>query len=401
MAKLCISDLNLKNKKVIMRVDFNVPLNEDLSILDDTRIKLTLPTIEYILKQNASLILISHLGRPKGNKNIKFSLKPCAKRLEQLINKKIIMADDCIGESVQTLVKNLQAQDILMLENLRFHDAEEHPDNDPTFAKKLASFADVYINDAFGTAHRRHSSTVDLTYYFPEQSAMGFLMEKEVNFLSKTIQNPQKPFFALIGGAKISSKIGVLNSLLNKADALYIGGGMAFTFLKAKGLDIGDSLFDENMLDFAKTFLQLAKKNNKIIHLPEDIVIADAFSNDAAFKVIKTSSGIPPHWQGMDLGNKTIHNWSQDFQKCKTLFWNGPLGVFEFNHFSHGTFEMAKKISHLDAITIVGGGDSLAAINKLNLGNSFTHLSTGGGACLEFIEHGHLPGIDALSERKN
>ena len=399
MSKLLLTDLNLKNKKVLLRVDFNVPLDDDQTIADDTRIRLALPTIQYILDKGASLILMSHLGRPKGEKDAKFSLKPCAIHLEKLLEKKVVMADDCVGSEVENLAKNLQCGQILMLENLRFYEAEEKPDKDPNFAEKLASLADIYVNDAFGTAHRSHSSTAVISKYFPNCAAMGFLMKKELEFLCDAMQSPKKPFYALLGGAKVSTKIGILKSLLNKVDAFFIGGGMAYTFLKAQGINIGESLVDNEMLDTASTFLKSAEKQNVKVYLPEDIVIADNFSNDANFKTISTANGIPDSWRGMDLGKKTIQDWSSHFQKCHTIFWNGPLGVFEFNNFSHSTYEIAKTLGNLSAVTIVGGGDSVAAINHLNLEKSYTHVSTGGGASLELLEHGHLPGVDALSDQ--
>lgn len=396
MPKLLLSDLDLKNKKVLMRVDFNVPLNEDSSISDNTRIELALPSIQYILDQGASLILMSHLGRPK-NKDKKLSLKPCALELEKLLKAKVTMASDCIGNEVNTLAKNLRPGEILMLENLRFYEAEEKPEKDPSFSKQLASLANIYINDAFGTAHRKHSSTAVIASYFPGRAAMGFLMKKEVEFLNKIIQSPKKPFYALVGGGKISTKIGVLNSLLNTVDAFFIGGAMAFTFFKAQGISTGKSLVDHEHLETAKKFLIEAKQKHVKIHLPKDIVISDSFSNEAQIKTISTSEGIPEGWMGMDLGENTLKNWAQELKDCQTIFWNGPVGVFEFDKFSNGTCKIATILSKLSAITIVGGGDSVSAISKLKLKKSFTHVSTGGGASLEFLEHGHLPGIDALS----
>lgn len=399
MTKMTIEDLSLKNKRVIMRADFNVPLDERGEITDDTRISLALPTINYLLDQGASLILMSHLGRPKGKKSEKNSLKPVAKHLEKLTGKKVTLADDCIGDEVQKLAKNLEADQILLLENLRFHSAEEKPDEDPNFAKSLAALADLYVNDAFGTAHRKHSSTYTITKYFPKKSAMGFLMHKELKFLLESIQNPKKPFYAVIGGAKIGSKMKVFQSLIDKVSAFFIGGGMAYTFFKAMGIPIGKSICDDEMIDVAKDFLKKAKEKNVPVHLPIDVVVADSFDNDANRKTVQAESGIEDSFEGMDIGPKTLEEWEKKLSDAKTVFWNGPMGVFELNHFAIGTFSMAKILAKLDAITVVGGGDSVSAISQLKMEDSFSHVSTGGGASLELIESGHLPGIDALSDK--
>lgn len=398
MAKLRLQDLNLKGKKVLMRVDFNVPLKKDGSIADDTRIKESLPSIQHILKAGGSVILMSHLGRPKGMPDPKFSLIPCAKALSSFLEIPVLMTNDCIGEDAEKKARSLKPGQVLLLENLRFHPSEENPSLDPGFAKKLASFGDVYINDAFGTAHRNHSSTAVIAQYFPEKSAAGLLMQKEINFLSSLL-SPEHPFYAIIGGAKISTKMGVLKSLLSKADGIFIGGGMAFTFFLAQGIRIGDSLYEDDQVSIAAEFLKECKAKEVPCWLPKDLIIADAFSNEAQRKTIAVSQGIPDGWQGMDIGPQTLQEWSTALKNGSTIFWNGPLGVFEFSHFANGTEQIAQTLSSLQTATkIVGGGDSVAAINRLGLTSAFSHVSTGGGASLEFIEYGHLPGIDVLTE---
>lgn len=399
MAKLGLQDLDLKGKKVLVRVDFNVPLNKEGTVADDTRIKESLPSIQYILKAGGSVILMSHLGRPKGTPDKQFSLAPCAKVLSSLLGKPVLMAGDCIGPQIETMARNLKPGEVLLLENLRFHAAEEKPSLDPSFAKKLASLGDVYVNDAFGTAHRNHSSTVAIAQYFPGKSAAGLLMQKEIAALS-TLLNPKRPFYAIIGGAKISTKMGVLKSLVGKADSIFIGGGMAFTFLLAQGIKIGNSIHEDDQVSAAKEFLEECQKKNILCRLAKDLVIADKFEEGAQSKIVGADQGIPEGWQGMDIGPKTIEEWEQNLKKAKTIFWNGPLGVFEFPRFARGTEQIAKTLASLKgATTIVGGGDSVAAINRLRLAEAFTHVSTGGGASLEFIEFGSLPGIDALSEK--
>jgi phosphoglycerate kinase len=397
MRPLSLRDLDLKGQKVLMRVDFNVPQNSDGTIADDTRIREALPSIKYVLDQGASLILMSHLGRPKAKKDPQFSLKCCAERLEQQLNRPVKFAPDCIGSEVEKLAHTLKSGEILLLENLRFYAAEEDPDTDPSFAKKLAALGTVYVNDAFGTAHRKHSSTATIAAYFPGKSAAGFLMEKELDFLEKILAQPKHPFYAVIGGSKVSSKIGMLQALLEKTEAIFIGGAMAFTFFKAQGLSIGDSLHEDSLLGKAAQFLENCKKKKIPVHLPKDLIIADKFQNTAATKTISVAQGIPNGWQGMDIGPETVNEWQSLLQKAATVFWNGPLGVFEFPHFAAGTNQIAQAIAHLKATTLVGGGDSVAAINKLDLAPSFSHVSTGGGAVLEFLEFGHLPGVDALN----
>jgi phosphoglycerate kinase len=396
-SKLQLQDLILKGKKVLVRVDFNVPLNKDGTISDDTRIRAALPTIECILNQGGAVILISHLGRPKSKLDLYYSLGICAKRLSQLIAAPVLFATDCVGKETEKAIQDLKGGQVILLENLRFYPAEENPSLDPNFAKQLASLADFYVDDAFGTAHRTHTSTVTVPKLLPHKSALGLLMQKEVAFLEPLFKSPTHPFFAAIGGAKISTKLGILNSLLPKVDALFIGGGMAFTFFKSQGIDIGDSIYEQICLPQALSFLQTSSQTK--IYFPIDLVIADAFRNDATYKIIDVQEGIPKGWQGVDIGPKTIELWEKALQEAATVFWNGPFGVFEFPHFARGTQEIAKAIAALKATTVVGGGDSVAAINTLGLGAKFSYVSTGGGAALEYLEFGHLPGIDALSDK--
>ncbi len=399
MTKMSVKDIDLKNKKVIMRVDFNVPLKEDGTIADDMRIQAATETIRYILENGGALILMSHLGRPKGKKDPSLSLKPCAERLSQILNKKVKMAPDCIGEEVESMAKNLKPKEVLLLENLRFYEAETKPETDPSFAEKLSKLAEIYVNDAFGTAHRKHSSTYTITQFFPHKAVAGFLLEKELSFLGTCLQNPKRPFYAIIGGKKISTKMGVIKSLIDKVDALFIGGGMSYSFFKVKGISIGKSIFEEDQLENVKEIIKKCEAKDVKLFLPKDIVIADNFSNDANKKIIMTTDNIDDSWEGMDIGPQTIEEWSLQLKDANTIFWNGPLGVNEFLNFIKGTQAIAQALSRLPATTIVGGGDSIAAIRSLNLDNKFSHLSTGGGASLEFIEHGHLPGIDALSDK--
>lgn len=400
MKKLLLKDLEIKNHTVLMRVDFNVPLNPDKTIADDTRILETLPSIQYVLKEGGKLVLMSHLGRPDGEKKTEFSLAPVAKRLEEILQIKVEMASDCIGPDVRSAIKALTPGHVLLLENLRFHKGEENPDKDPDFTKELAKNGDLFVNDAFGAAHRKHASTTLIAEFFKGKSACGLLMEKEISFLSQIILSPKHPFYAIIGGAKIGTKIGILESLLNKVDGIFIGGGMAFTFLKIQNISIGDSICDDSLLTQARIFLKRCKEKNVSVHLPIDFLIADTFSPDAHTKTINASDGVPDGWRGMDIGPKTIENWSPLLHNSSTIFWNGPMGVFEFPKFAKGTEALAKELSLLtSATTVVGGGDSVSAINNLDLQTAFSHISTGGGAVLEFIEYGHLPGIDALSDK--
>ncbi|MCX6989844.1 MAG: phosphoglycerate kinase [Chlamydiae bacterium] len=400
MNKLSLKDLDVKNKKVLIRVDFNVPLTPEGLISDATRIQESLPSIEYVLKSGGSVILMSHMGRPKGKKDPAFSLTPCAKYLSALLKIPVKMAPDCIGEETETLVKNMYPGQVILLENLRFYPAEEKPELDPSFAKNLAKLGDIYVNDAFGTAHRKHSSTAVIAQYFPGKAAAGFLLEKEISALSSILLEPKQPFFAIVGGSKISSKMGVLLSLATKTKAIFIGGGMSYTFMKARGLTIGDSIHEDDQMQAAKNFTEFCKNHSVELFLPIDLVVASTYGPDAPSQVIQVEDGIPDGFQGMDIGPKTRELWQKKLLDAKTIFWNGPLGVFEFLKFSEGTFTIARTIASLPGCSsIVGGGDSVAAINQLGIADKFTHISTGGGASLEFIEFGNLPGIEALSKK--
>ncbi len=395
MPMTSLQSLDLKEKRVLVRVDFNVPLDKSGNITDDTRIRQALPTIKYLIKQGAKVILMSHLGRPKGSKDESSSLSPCADRLGELLERDVKLAPDCIGKATQTLVMAMEPGDVVLLENLRFHKEEESPDDE--FASQLAELGEIYVNDAFATAHRKHTSTYLLPSLFQDKAAGGFLMEKEINHLTPLVLQPKRPFYAILGGAKIESKLGVLNALLSKVDGLFIGGGMAFTFIKASGIPIGNSLCDDHLLDEARRIMQTCEEKAIKLWLPKDIMIGRGFTDEAEFKTVPTKDGLPDGWQGMDIGEETVKEWSEALKSAATVFWNGPMGIFEFEEFAKGTQGIAETLSGLDADTIVGGGDSVAAVNQLELSKNFTHISTGGGAALEFIEHGHLPGIDILS----
>ncbi len=392
MKKLTVKDVDLKGKKVIVRCDFNVPLDDSLNITDDMRIRAAMPTIKYILeKQPSKLILMSHLGRPKGEVVEKMRLTPVAKRLEEMLGEKVLKLDDCIGEAVKEAIDN-SSERIVLLENLRFH--KEETKNDPEFAKQLASFADIYVNDAFGTAHRAHASTVGITQYLT--SVAGLLLEKEINYLGGAVTNPEKPFVVILGGAKVSDKITLIENLLKKADTILIGGGMAYTFLKALGKNIGDSLLEEDKIGTAKSLLEKAKDSGVEIILTDDCLVVKDF-NDPSTKQIVTD--IPDGWQGVDIGPKTIQMFKDALSKAKTVVWNGPVGVFEIDDYANGTKEIAEYLATLkDATTIVGGGDSAAAVKKFKVEDAMTHISTGGGASLEFLEGKELPGIAALTD---
>lgn len=386
-----VRDLDLKGKKVLIRVDFNVPLKEGV-VTDTTRIESALPTIEYILQQEgSSLIVMTHLGRPKGKKDPAYSLSPVAAEFERLLGKKVIMAPDCIGPEVEQLAADLSPGEVLLLENVRYYNEETA--NDPEFSRKLASLGDVYINDAFGTAHRAHASTEGVTAYLP--SAAGFLIEKEVAFFAPLLEAPEKPFSAIIGGAKVSSKIGVLESLLKNCDSLIIGGGMSFTFLKVLGHSIGNSLFEEDYLDTAKNLLENAKLAGVKIILPVDHIAAASFSADAE-PVAVDSPDVPDGLLGLDIGPKTLEIIKKELDIAKSIVWNGPMGVFEFENFAKGTIAVAEMVANCTGTTVVGGGDSVAAVNKFGFANKIDHVSTGGGASLEFLEGKTLPGIVAL-----
>ena len=399
MQKLSLRDLSFQGKKVLMRVDFNVPLDAQGHIADDARIMASLPSIHYVLNHGASLILMSHLGRPNHKKVPEFSLKPCADHLAKLLNKHVTLAPDCIGQEVFKLAKDLKPGEILMLENVRFNSGEEDPKAHPEFVKELASLGELYVNDAFGTAHRYHASTAAIASYFPHRAAAGFLLEKELEFLGNAIHQPKRPFVGIIGGAKISSKIGALKALLKKVDILLIGGAMAYTFFKAQGIFIGDSLYEEDQMTQAQSLLDESKKLHVPLLLPIDLLIARKIEAGAPTKIVKVNEGVPAGWNGVDIGPQTIQLFTQALQDAHTVFWNGPLGVFEIEQFATGTKAIAKALANLTATTIVGGGDSLAAIKAAGVENKISHLSTGGGASLEYIEWGTLPGIEALSNK--
>ena len=394
MNKKTVKDIDLKGKKVLVRCDFNVPMDEERNITDNTRIVAALPTIKYLLDNNCAIILCSHLGRPKGEFKPEFSLKPVAKELSKLLHQDVMMAEDVVGEDATTKAANLQQGQIMLLENVRFH--KEETDNDPEFSKKLASMAEVYVNDAFGSAHRAHASTAGVAAYLPAVS--GFLIEKELQFLGGAVTNPQRPFVAILGGAKVSDKIGVIDSLLEKVDTLMIGGGMAYTFFKAQGYEVGKSICELDKLDLAKDVMEKAKQKEVNLILPVDTVIAKEPGEDVESKTVKCTE-IPADWEGFDIGQETIKIFSEELKNAKTVVWNGPLGLFEFDQFAIGTNEIAKVLAEIDAITIIGGGDSAAAVKKAGLEDKMTHISTGGGASLEFLEGKKLPGIECLMDK--
>ena len=394
MNKKTIRDIDLKGKKVFVRCDFNVPMDENQNITDNTRIVAALPTIKYLLERGCKLILASHLGRPKGEVKTEFSLAPVAKELSKLLGKEVIMAKDVVGEDATEKAANLKEGEILLLENVRFH--KEETENDKEFAKKLASMAEIFVNDAFGTAHRAHASTAGIAEYLPAVS--GFLIEKELKFLGNAVNNPERPFVAILGGAKVSDKIGVIDSLLEKVDTLMIGGGMAYTFFKAQGYEVGNSICEIDKLDLAKNAMEKAKQKGVKLMLPVDTKIGKEFKPDTESKTVAWTE-IPEGWEGFDIGAKTIEMFKEELQKAKTVVWNGPLGLFEFDQFSIGTNEIAKTLSEIDATTIIGGGDSAAAVKKAGLEDKMTHISTGGGASLEFLEGKKLPGIECLMNK--
>jgi phosphoglycerate kinase len=389
-SKKTIWDIDVKGKKVLVRVDFNVPMKDGV-ITDDTRITAALPTIKYLMEHGAAVILCSHLGRPKGGPEAKFSLAPVAEYLGKLLDKKVAFAADCVGQQAEMEAKKLKPGEVLVLENTRFHPEEEA--NDLTFAKAMASLADLFVNDAFGTAHRAHASTEGVTHFLP--GVAGFLMEKEIQYLGQAIASPKKPFVAILGGAKVSDKIGVIKNLLVKADDILIGGGMANTFFKAQGLDLADSLVEPEALDTAK---ELLKTGGKKLHLPVDVVLGDKFDAEAAKKEMKLGP-VPAGWRILDIGPETVAEYAKVISKAGTVVWNGPMGVFEFPKFAKGTFEIAKAVAKSDAVSIIGGGDSVAAIQQSGLADKITHISTGGGASLEMLEGLELPGVAALQDK--
>lgn len=394
MNKKTIQDIDVKGKKVIVRVDFNVPLDENRNITDDKRIVGALPTIKYLVDNGAKTILVSHLGRPKSGPEEKYSMKPTAVRLSELLKKEVIMAKDVIGEDAKAKADALKAGEVLMLENVRFHKEEEK--NDPAFAKELASLAEIYVNDAFGTAHRAHASTAGLADYLP--AVCGFLIQKEIEFMGKALANPERPFVAILGGAKVSDKIAVIENLLDKVDTLIVGGGMAYTFLKAKGYKIGNSICEDDKVDLAKTLMEKAEQMGVNLMLPIGSIVSQEFKNDTEYKYVP-SDDMPDGWSGMDIGSLTIENFSKEIKKAKTIIWNGPMGVFEFPNFATGTKEIARAVAESGALSIVGGGDSAAAVEQLGFADKITHISTGGGASLEYLEGKILPGIAVLMDK--
>lgn len=391
--KKTIRDLDWQNKKVFVRVDFNVPLKNGV-ITDDTRIRATLPTLEYLLDHGASLVLASHLGRPKGEKKAEYSLAPCAKRLQELLHKPVKFLNDCIGEEVSAVIENMQKGDIILLENLRYYKDEEK--NNLDFAQALVKNVDYCINDAFGTSHRAHASVAGVTNY--KTTVAGMLLEKEINFIGKAVSNPERPFVAIIGGAKVSDKIEVISNLLTKVDTLIIGGGMANTFIAAQGFGIGKSLAETDKLDLANDLIAKAQNLGVNLLLPVDFVVASEFSNEAEYKTVNKDE-IPAEWMALDIGSKSEKLFAEALKDAKTIVWNGPMGVFEMDNFSHGTMAIAEAVAQSDAISIVGGGDSVAAIEKSGLADKISHISTGGGASLEYLEGKKLPGIESLSDK--
>ena len=392
--KKTVEDIDVSGKRVLVRCDFNVPQDENGNITDDRRIREALKTINYLITNNAKVILCSHLGRPKGEFNMKYSLAPVAARLSQLLNKDVKLAKDVIGDSALELVNGLKDGDVMLLENVRFHAEEEKNDSD--FSKKLAGFADVYVNDAFGTAHRAHATTAGVANYLP--AVCGFLIEKEINVMGKALDNPVRPFVAILGGKKVSDKISVIENLIDKVDTLIIGGGMAYTFFKAKGYEVGKSICELDKLDLAKDLMNKAEAKGINFLLPVDNVVATEFSNDAEKKVVP-SNEIPNDWEGLDIGPATVELFSNALKDAKTVVWNGPMGVFELDSFAVGTNKLAEVLASLDAVTIIGGGDSAAAAEKGGFADRMTHISTGGGASLEFLEGKKLPGIECLLDK--
>ncbi len=394
MNKKTVRDIDVNGKKVLVRCDFNVPLDADMNITDETRINAALPTIRYLLDHNAAVILCSHLGRPKGEFNMKYSLAPVAKALSGKLGFAVKLAKDVVGPDAKALAAAVKPGEAVLLENVRFMPSEEK--NDPGLSKELASLADIYVSDAFGTVHRAHASTAGVAAYLP--AVAGFLIGKELDFLGGAITNPARPFVAILGGAKVKDKIGVITNLLDKVDTLLIGGGMAYTFIKAKGGKIGGSLLDEERLGLAKELLEKAEAKGVKMLLPVDNLAGDAFSNDCNIKVVDAYD-IPDGFSGMDIGPKTIELFTEEIKKAKTVVWNGPMGVFEMPNFAEGTLAIAKALAASDATTIIGGGDSAAAVTQMGLADKMSHISTGGGASLEFLEGKELPGVAALNDK--
>lgn len=393
--KLTIEDLDLRGKRVFIRADFNVPLDENMIITDDSRIRSTLPTINYCIDEGAKIILASHLGRPKGKPDPRYSLAPVSKRLQRLLNKEVFFAPDCVGPKAEELVSKMHSGDVLVLENLRFHPGEE--ENDEEFARALASLADYYINDAFGAAHRVHASIVGIPRFIP--AAAGFLLKKEIDYLRGVVGSPVRPFVAILGGAKVSGKIGVLENLQDKVDKVVVGGGMAFTFIKAGGYEVGDSLVEEDMLGLAQKIMENLRKNNVKFYLPVDCVVAQSLESGAETKLVPTQE-IPKGWRAFDIGPASCKLFAEAIQNAKTILWNGPMGVFEVDAFSRGTYAMARAVADAYALTIVGGGDTDLAVHRAGVSDSLSFISTGGGASLQLLEGKELPGLAALADKK-
>lgn len=394
MNKKTVKDIEVKGKKVLVRCDFNVPQDENGNITDNRRIVSSLPTIKYLLENGAKVILCSHLGRPKGEVKKEFSLAPVAKELSKQLGIEVKLAEDVIGESAKSLTSNLKEGEVVLLENVRFDAREEK--NDPEMARELASLAEIYVNDAFGTSHRAHASTAGVADYLPAVS--GFLIEKEIDFMGNALENPKRPLVAILGGKKVSDKIGVINSLLEKVDTLMIGGAMAYTFFKTQGYEVGNSICELDKLDLALELMEKAKQKGVKLMLPVDTKLGKEFDKDTESKTVKCTE-IPEGWEGFDIGEETIKLYKEELRKAKTVVWNGPLGLFEFDQFAIGSNEIAKTLAEIDAITIVGGGDCAAAVEKAGVADKLTHVSTGGGASLEFLEGKKLPGIECLQDR--
>lgn len=396
--KKTIEDINVTGKRVLVRCDFNVPLDENRHITDETRIDGALPTIKYLINNGAKVILCSHMGKPKGEPKPELSLAPVAKALSEKLGKEVVFAadDNVVGDNAKKAVSEMKDGDVVLLENTRYR--AEETKNDPKFSKELASLADVFVNDAFGTAHRAHCSNVGVTEFI-DTAVAGYLIQKEIEFLGNAVNNPVRPCVAILGGSKVSSKISVINNLLDKVDTLIIGGGMAYTFMKALGEEVGDSLLEADYIDYAKEMMDKADKKGVKLLIPIDTVVAKEFSNDAEYKTVGRGE-IEPGWQGLDIGEKTVALYIDAIKDAKTVVWNGPMGVFEMPNFAKGTNAIAKALADIDAVTIIGGGDSVAAVNQAGLGDKMTHISTGGGASLEFLEGKDLPGITALNDRQ-